>query len=278
MIHQPRTAVIIPAYNEARTLRAVVDDALPLTGMVVVIDDGSTDGTAQTLRDLPVRLIRHERNLGKSRALAAGFREALDAGAELLITLDGDGQHRPRDIPALLAEAKKYPEAIVIGSRLHERDNIPVARYRANCFANFWISWAAGYAISDSQSGFRVYPADILRGLLPLIEEKPGFVLESEILILAGWRGIRARPVPVPAIYPETSRPSHFRPVRDIALITKMVARCLLMRGWHWCRRGDGSRGRHPAHPEGSPLFEMQKSGEACINRRREQDAGRVNI
>ncbi|MGV3628206.1 MAG: glycosyltransferase family 2 protein [Betaproteobacteria bacterium] len=246
MSPQRRVAAVIPAYNEVRTLRAVVSGVLAEIGLVIVVDDGSTDGTVDVIRDLPVSLIRHEKNLGKSRSLADGFHAALISGAEVVVTLDGDGQHRSQDIPALLAESEQHPACLIIGARLHEKANIPSARYRANRFANFWIAWAAGYQISDSQSGFRVYPATMLEELLPLIEKRPGFVLESEILILAGWRNIHSRPVPIPAIYPVTNRPSHFRPVRDITLITLMVARHLLMRGLYGCGlisslRGSGS-------------------------------------
>lgn len=228
-----RVAAVIPAYNEVRTLRTVVSGVLAEIELVVVVDDGSTDGTADVLRDLPVHLIIHEKNLGKSRSLADGFRAALASGAEVVVTLDGDGQHRPQDIPVLLAESEQHPASLVIGSRLHEKANIPSARYCANRFANFWISWAAGYQISDSQSGFRIYPAAVLEKFLPLIEKRPGFVLESEILIVTGWCNIHGRPVPIPAIYPVTNRHSHFRPVRDITLITLMVARYLLMRVLH---------------------------------------------
>lgn len=233
-MNRSKVAVIIPAYNEARTLRSVVLGVLAEIQLVIVIDDGSSDGTSDEIRDLPVKLISHEKNLGKSRSLADGFKSALAAGAEAVVTLDGDGQHRPQDIPLLLAEFERHPASFIIGSRLHEKKNIPPARYRANRFANFWIAWAAGYPISDSQSGFRIYPGTVLAELLPLIEKRRGFVLESEILILAGYRGIHGKSVPIPAIYPGSSRPSHFRPVRDIALITLMVGRHLLMRGMHW--------------------------------------------
>ena len=228
-----RITAVIPAYNEVRTLRAVVLGVIAEIDLVIVVDDGSTDGTYEEIRDLPVNFIRHKKNQGKSRSLADGFRAALVSGAEVVVTLDGDGQHRPQDIPALLSESEKYPASFIIGSRLHEKENIPLVRYCANRFANFWISWAAGYPISDSQSGFRVYPAAMLEELLPLIEKRQGFVLESEILILGGWRNIRSRSVSIPAIYSGASRPSHFRPVSDIALITLMVARYLLKRGMH---------------------------------------------
>ena len=263
-----RVAAVIPAYNEVRTLRAVVSSVLDEVDLVIVVDDGSTDGTPEQIRDLPVRLIRHEKNLGKSYSLADGFHAALTAGAEVVVTLDGDGQHRPQDIPVLLAEHGRYPVSLIIGSRLHEKENIPPARYRANRFANFWIAWAAGYPICDSQSGFRVYPADLLKALLPLIEKRPGFVLESQILILAGWRNIQGRAVPIPAIYPATCRPSHFRPVRDITLITLMVARHLLMRGLHWQGLIASLRRSGPSRSERQPVFGISESGGSPLQRR----------
>jgi len=228
-----RVAVVIPAYNEARSLRAVVTDTLARVDLVIVVDDGSNDGTSHEIRDLPVRIIRHEKNLGKSCSLVDGFRAALESDAEAVVTLDGDGQHRPQDIERLLAESGRHPMSIIIGSRLHDKQNIPSSRYRANRFANFWIAWAAGYPISDSQSGFRVYPSKVLEQLLTRMEMRRAFVLESEILIRAGWRNIYSRAVPIPAIYEQTGRPSHFRPIRDIALIVLMVAKHLIARGFH---------------------------------------------
>ena len=143
--------VVIPAYNESATIRDVTRRALLQCENVIVVDDGSTDNTADCLADLNVRLIRHKTNLRKAAALWNGMRAAIDAGAHAVITLDGDGQHRPEDIPALVRAAEKHPGSIIIGSRLHQGEEIPTARLRANRVANFWISWAAGYPIRDSQ-------------------------------------------------------------------------------------------------------------------------------
>ena len=171
---------VIPAYNEAPTLRAVVVGVLHHCPQVIVIDDGSTDSTAASVADLPITLVRNPRNLGKAASLWAGMRAALRHGASAVITLDADGQHRPEDIPRFLALAQAHPREIITGSRLAEKAAFPRKRYIANKIANFWISWAAGYAIDDSQCGFRLYPAGLLRRL-DLRSE--GFVLESEILI-----------------------------------------------------------------------------------------------
>jgi len=147
--------------------------------------------------------------------------------------LDGDGQHLPEDIPRLVQYFRQSPNRIVIGSRLHEKANIPRARYNANRFANFWISWAAGYPICDSQSGFRVYPADLLDKVKVAHRRSSGFVFESEILIEAGRLGISSAPISISAIYLPQARASHFRPVVDIARIVRMVAWKILSRGFY---------------------------------------------
>ena len=148
-----------------------------------------------------------------------------------IVTLDGDGQHCPEDIPRLLDAHVAAPSRIVIGSRLHARQKIPTARYRANRFANFWISWAAGYAIADSQSGFRIYPAELFSKAKVTYNEAASFVFESEILIEASRLGVQAICVPISTSYSAHARASHFRPVVDIARIVRMVAWRLLSRG-----------------------------------------------
>lgn len=225
--------VLIPAFNEAATIRDLVQRALTMVPDVVVVDDGSSDATAAQLAALPITLLRNERNLGKAASLWRGFEHALGRGARAVVTLDGDGQHSPEDIGRLLRTAARFPDSIVIGARLHDKQNFPPRRYYANQFARFWISWAAGYAIADTQSGFRVYPASLLRRLTPRDVSWNGFVLESEILIAAGRIGVHSVAVAIPGIYPKQARASHFRPVRDIARIVLMVAGRLLRRGMY---------------------------------------------
>jgi glycosyltransferase involved in cell wall biosynthesis len=231
--HSQDVFVLIPAYNEATTIRDLAKRALKMLPNVVIVDDGSQDGTAAQVEDLPVTLLRNERNLGKAASLWKGFEFALARGARHIVTLDGDGQHRPEDIRALLGTSGRFPRRIVIGARLHDKQNFPARRYYANQFARFWISWAAGYPIADTQSGFRVYPATLLSQLTRRDVSWNGFVFESEILIAAGARGVGCIAVSIPGIYPKEARASHFRPVRDIARIVIMVAGRLLRRGMH---------------------------------------------
>lgn len=225
--------VTIPAYNEERTIRALAESALTICPRVLVVDDGSTDATAACLAGLPITLLRNEVNRGKAASLKRAFEHALARGACCVVSLDGDGQHDPADAPKLLAAWRAWPDRIVIGSRLHDRSQFPPARYRANRFACFWISWAAGHPIADSQSGFRVYPRSVLSIAGSDRVRGSRFTFESEILIEAAGQGHRTVAVAIAGRYPANARRSHFRPVVDIAKIVLMVAARLLRQGMY---------------------------------------------
>lgn len=224
--------IVIPAYNEAARIHAVANEALQYAP-VIVVDDGSTDNTVAELNELSVTILRNELNRGKAFSLSRGMQYALGLGAQSVITLDGDGQHAPADISLLLDVARQYPRDIVIAARLHSRHNAPKARRIANTVADFWISWAAGQAIVDTQSGFRLYPAELLRSHMPKPRAKGGFVFESEILITAVRQGFNCVAVPIETVYHASARASHFRPVADITRIVLMVAGKLLQRGFY---------------------------------------------
>ena len=230
---KPGLALVIPALNESATVRDIVFRALRQVQWIIVVDDGSIDGTAEALKGLPVVVLRNGRTLGKAASLRRGMRCALRKNASAILTLDADGQHAPEDIPRLIAAHRQHGGAIVIGARLHDSGSIPRPRYLANRFANFWIGWAAGYRLEDSQSGFRLYPAAALDAANITENRSRGFVFESEILIDAARAGVSTVSIPIPAVYGTDARPSHFRPIRDIALITRMVAWKLLSRGMH---------------------------------------------
>jgi glycosyltransferase involved in cell wall biosynthesis len=225
--------VVIPAYNEVATIADIAQRSMPHAERVIVVNDASTDNTAAALDGLPVTLLQHPHNRGKAAALETGFLHALSCGASHIITLDADGQHHPEDIPRLFQAAQRSPGDIIIGARLRKQSSAPALRLFANRFANFWISWAAGYRIQDSQSGFRLYPAALLNDVKLSAERSRCFVYESEILIAASWAGYGSRSVMIDSVYHEARRPSHYRPWQDTAAIIRMVAGRLLSRGMY---------------------------------------------
>jgi glycosyltransferase involved in cell wall biosynthesis len=229
-------AVLIPAFNESATIADVAVRARRVASWVIVIDDGSTDGTGDRVRSLAVEVLRNDSNQGKAAAIWRGAQYAIARGADALITLDGDGQHRPEDIPRLLDLARRHPGDLVMGARALHPDAAPKVRRLANRFADFWISIAAGYPVRDSQSGFRYYPADVFQRVHVRHDRPHGFVLESEILIEAARVNVKAHTVPIDTIYVPGARPSHFRPVLDTLRITRMVAAKVLQR-WLGSRR-----------------------------------------
>lgn len=251
-----RAAVVIPAYNESGTIRDIARRAAAQVPLVIVVDDGSTDGTAARIDGLPVVLLRNDANLGKAGSLRRGAEEALARGAELIVTLDGDGQHAPEDIPSLLAAYGSAPGHIVVGARLHHRERIPAPRYWANRVANFWIALAAGHPIADSQSGFRVYPTWIFSQARVRYDRAHSFVFESEVLIEAARLAAQAVCVPVSVSYSDRARASHFRPVLDIARIVRMVAGRLLTQ-----RLPALFRLRSPALPRTHPPIPVPEKG-----------------
>jgi glycosyltransferase involved in cell wall biosynthesis len=228
LLDRHNIAVVIPALNEALRIREVVEGALAQCDRVIVVDDGSDDDTAARIADLPVTLLRHARRMGKGASLRDGFRAALRAGAQAVLTMDGDGQHAAEDIPRLLAAGNRHPGAVVIGARLRKRACQPLYRRLANEFGDWGIGWGCGLRIADSQSGQRLYPA-----LVAALDDVPGedFVFEAQILISAVRRvGAGIVSVPIESRYCATAdevgqvfRASHFRPLRDLWRITSHV-------------------------------------------------------
>lgn len=205
-----RLLVAIPVYNHGRSLRSVVERALEVHPEVLVVDDGSTDGGAETLQGLPVRLIRHKRNLGKGQAIMTAAHEAHRLGMTHLATIDSDGQHDPAEIRAFLPLLRSEPEALVVGTRRFGAD-VPGSSRFGRSFSNFWLRVQTGVRLGDTQSGFRVYPVEVLRGLAL---RETGYAFEIEVLVRAAWAKVPLREVGISVVYPE-DRVSHFQMLRD---------------------------------------------------------------
>lgn len=216
-------AAVIPAFNEEKTIRDLAERALKQVDLVVVVNDGSTDGTAQQLAGLPIEYFSNPTNQGKAHALWLGFRYALELNLEGVITFDGDGQHQPEDISKLIAAYQDFPNHLIIGTRTHDIKAFPLIRRWANQSANWGISLATGRKTPDTQSGFRIYPASLLRILEPRSRRFVGFVFESEVIIEAVKLGFHIRSIPIAAIYGSGFRRSHFHPIRDTLMIGKMI-------------------------------------------------------
>ena len=223
---------LIPAYNVARTISQVVQQTRQHLSVVVVVDDGSQDETAHLARESGATVLRIPKNQGKGWALRSGFNDLLQEPWEGIITLDGDLQHDPAEIPKLIEEYDKTKPDIVIGSRMAEAEKIPGIRYWTNRVGVFFISWAAGQPLADTQSGFRLYRREVLESI-PLWTSR--YDTESEILIKAGMRGMKITCVPIKTIYYEDElHHSSFRPFPDTFLICMVFLKSLFWRrGWY---------------------------------------------
>lgn len=224
-----RALIVIPVYNHAATLRAVVEQAMAF-GPLLVVDDGSTDGGADVLAGMPAEIIRHGRNQGKGAAILTAAKYADEQGYTHLITLDADGQHDPADIPKFLAALAEEPMAIFVGARDFDTANVPGASRFGRKFSNFWLRVQTGRKLSDTQSGFRAYPVSVLRRLR-FSESRYSF--EVEALVRAAWAGLPLRDVGITVHYPPAGeRVSHFRGFMDnlrISLLnTRLTIRAML--------------------------------------------------
>jgi len=221
-----RCAIVIPVYNHEATVAGVVRQCLELGYPVFVVDDGSTDSTYAKIQDIPGAVIlRHSLNRGKGAALLTGFAEAAKS-ADWAVTLDADGQHQPADIPKLLTAVLEGKRPIVVGRREGmQAEHVPWASRFGRKFSNFWVRAAGGPAVSDTQSGMRLYP---LPETLNLPVRARRFQFEVEVLVKAGWYGIPVKEAPIHVSYaPKAERISHYRgfvdSMRNSVAFTRLI-------------------------------------------------------
>jgi len=213
------TAVLIPTYNNAGTLAQVLQDVLSHTPHVIVVNDGSTDHTLEVLEQFPaVQRVTYTNNRGKGIALRRGFAYARQQGYEYVITMDADGQHFASDLQAFHQRLQENGDAIIIGARNLQQENMPGKNSFANKFSNFWFYVETGMKAPDTQSGYRMYP---LQQIAPIRFWCPRYEFEVEVLVRSAWKGIKIDWVPVQVYYPPAEeRVSHFRPLQDFSRIS----------------------------------------------------------
>ncbi|WPO80147.1 DUF2062 domain-containing protein [Flavobacterium sp. KACC 22761] len=221
--------VIVPTYNNQKTLKKVLDSVLEFTSNVIIVNDGSTDETPEILKHFSqLTQIHHPKNLGKGRALRNGFRKAIEMKFEYAITIDSDGQHFASDIPNFISAIQEEPNSLLIGSRNMTQENVPKKSSFGNKFSNFWFKFETGIKLDDTQSGFRLYPLQ----LIPKKFYTNKFEFEIEVIVRSAWKGIVVKNIPIQVLYDPAERVSHFRPFRDFTRIsilnTVLVTNALL--------------------------------------------------
>lgn len=212
--------VVIPTYNNCKTIGQVVTDVKQYANHIIVVNDGSTDDTAQILSQIDgIEILTHEHNSGKGTALKNGLCKAKADGFRYAITIDSDGQHFASDIPTFVGEIEQTPDNLLVGSRNIQADNMPGKNTFANKFSNFWFKVETGVNLPDTQSGYRLYPLTQMNVQKWYYTAKYEFELEA--LVFASWGGVAVRNIPVHVYYPpEGERVSHFRPGRDFTRIS----------------------------------------------------------
>lgn len=213
-----KTCVIIPTYNESNSIAKLVQEIKKQNLEVVIIDDGSSDNTAQIAENNGAVVLRNETNQGKGASLSRGFNYSLESGYEAVITMDGDGQHLPEDIPYFMRLAKYSDSGIVIGNRMQKTKNMPLERILTNKFMSWLISLIAKQTIPDSQCGFRLIKKDVLEKVR-LSTTK--YETESEILIRGSRLGFKIESVPIKAIY--MGKKSSINPFVDTIRFIKFI-------------------------------------------------------
>lgn len=221
LMRQERCCVVVPTYNNEKTIADVLRRIDAFCGDIIVVNDGSTPATLEAIEAAGIEgltLVSYERNRGKGHALMQGFTCAIQKGFDYAVTIDSDGQHYPEDLPLLLDAHAKQKDALIVGARNLTEENMPGKNTFANKFSNFWFCLQTGVKLSDTQSGYRLYP---LKRLSLRWWITPRYEAELELLVYSAWHGTKIVSTPVRVYYPpEGERVSHFRPFRDFFRIS----------------------------------------------------------
>ena len=225
-----RTLVVIPAYNAGKSVGGVVKSCMHVMHDILVVDDGSIDDTGAAAKAAGAEVVRHPHNRGKGAALKTGFAWALEHGFDDVITLDADAQHLPDEIPKFLECRQETHADLIIGGRAHLFGEMLPRRRTANRFSAWAIGKAAGMRVTDSQSGYRLYSANLLRKVHLRTD---GFDMESEVIVHAGRGGFKLVTIPINLGFVDGVSTSHYKPLMDTLRIAWTVTRARLWWKWH---------------------------------------------
>ena len=229
--------VIIPTYNNQHTLKRVIDGVLELTNNILIVNDGSTDTTTSILKNYQnINQIHFPKNKGKGMALREGFKQAISLEYDFAITIDSDGQHFPSDIPNFINELEqnKGKDLLIIGARNMNHESVPGKSSFGNKFSNFWFWIETGIKLKDTQSGFRLYPLNVIKNLKFYTTK---FEFEIEVIVKSAWKDVEVKNIPIQVLYDESERVSHFRPFKDFTRISILNTWLVFLTGIYYFPR-----------------------------------------
>lgn len=218
-LRELKAIVIVPTYNNRGTIADVIASLKEYSSDIMIVNDGSTDDTLEILNSIEgIRIQSYPVNQGKGYALKYGLGKAYEQGFRYAITIDADGQHFADDLPVFIKRIEEVPDSLLIGARNLTADNMPGKNTFANRFSNFWYKVETGQELSDTQSGYRLYPLDKIQNIHFFTSR---YEFEVEIIVRAAWRGVNVENVPIKVYYPPVEeRVSHFRPFHDFFRIS----------------------------------------------------------
>jgi len=216
---EKKWCVIIPTFNNDKTLEKVLKEVLSICKNIIVVNDGADDNTSQILKNFSdkIDIITHKENQGKGKSLRDAFEYAIKKDFEYGITIDSDGQHYPADINLFVEAIAKHPDSIIVGARDMDQDGIPKKSSFGNKFSNFWFWTETGISLSDTQTGFRLYPLNKMNGMRFFTAK---FEFEIEVMVRMAWKDVPVTEIPIRVKYDDKERVSHFRPFKDFARIS----------------------------------------------------------
>ncbi len=239
--------VIIPTYNNQKTIQKIITDTLVYTDKIIVVNDGSTDTTSELLKSFEsiVKIIQQPQNKGKGMALRTAFKNALEMGYRYAITIDSDGQHFPEDLHLFLDKIEQEPDSLLIGARDLHSENVPGKSNLGNKISSFWFWVETGTKMPDTQSGYRLYPIARMKKTNYFTSR---FEFEIEVIVKAAWLGIQVLPVPIKVYYAKgAERITHFRPGKDSVRISILNVYLVIL-AFLWYRPMRFFRGLTPAN------------------------------